>query len=150
MGAGQLREEGFVRAAAERPGEEEELEDDEEVSARRDGGARGRREEEKGKERPERRRAEDERKPTAEAGAGPVTPVADQRIVERLDEPRREKERADDRDRQQLRYVGVRGRRVVVQEPETTTLRERLAAQACRGVERTRPERKASGRRRGG
>jgi hypothetical protein len=77
MGASELREESFVRAAAKRPGEEEELENDEEVGARRDGGARGRREEKKGKERPERRRAEDERKPTAEAGAGPVAPVAD-------------------------------------------------------------------------
>jgi hypothetical protein len=149
MCAGQLREEGFVRAAAERPGEEEELEDDEEIDARRDCGARRRREEEKGEERPERRRAEDERKPPAEAGAGPVAPVADQRIVERLDEPRSEEERADDRDRQQLRYVGVRRRRVVVQKPETTTLREGLAAQARGGVERPGPDRKASGRRRG-
>jgi hypothetical protein len=150
MCAGQLRKEGFVRAAAERPGEEEELQDDEEVNARRDCGARRGREEEKGKERPERRRAEDERKPAAEAGAGSVAPVADQRIVERLDEPRREEERADDRDRKQLRYVGIRRRRVVVQKPETTTLRQRLAAQTCRGVERPGPDRKASGRRRWG
>jgi hypothetical protein len=150
MCAGQLWEEGFVRTAAERPGEEEELQDDEEVGARGDGRARRRREEEKGKQRPERRRAKNERKPTAEAGPGPVAPVADQRIVERLDQPRREEERADGRDRKQLRYVGVRGRRVVVQKPEATTLRERLAAQAGRGIERSRSERKASGRRRGG
>jgi hypothetical protein len=150
MCAGQLREESLVRAAAEGPGEEEQLQDDEEIGARGDRGPGRRREEEKRKQCPDRRRAEDERKPTAEAGAGPVAPVADQRIVERFDEPCREEERAHSRDGQQLRYVGIGRRRVVVQKPETTTLRERFAAQACRGVERTRPERKANARTRGG
>ncbi len=98
------------------------------------------------KQGPERRGAEDEGEAATEPRAGAIAPVADQGIVARLDEPRGEEKRPDDREREEGLDLGVLGGRVVEEEPEPAALGERLSAEAARRVEEPGAERKAGAR----
>ncbi len=111
-------------------------EHDEEVDGRsRLAGALGRDEEEKGEQGPEGRRADDEGDAPPPARLAPITQVANQWIVERLDEAYQKKQDTDRRQFQQHRPVGIRWWGVKEDEPDVAALVQCFRAQPTGAIE---------------